>query len=79
VLGFTPTLGQSGVATLWVQLPPFSCAYDVALGGLLVNVYHFTKVQDDTNQLEEVCIKVFVLRQNPKIPSIFWIWKSADF
>jgi NAD(P)H-quinone oxidoreductase subunit J len=57
----------------------FQCAYDVTLGGFLASVYHFTKVQDDIDQLEEVCIKVFVLRQNPKILSIFWIWKSADF
>jgi len=42
-------------------------------------VYHFTKVQDNAYQLEEVYIKVFVSRQNPQIPSIFWIWKSANF
>ncbi len=42
-------------------------------------MYHFTKVQDDAYQPEEVYIKVFVSRQNPQIPSIFWIWKSADF
>ncbi|KAJ4736362.1 hypothetical protein LUZ62_010123 [Rhynchospora pubera] len=28
---------------------------------------------------EEVCIKVFVPRKNPRIPSVFWIWRSADF
>jgi len=55
------------------------CAYDVAPVGLLASVYHFTKVQNDANQPEEVCIKVFVSKQNPKILSIFWIWKSADF
>ncbi|KAH8970052.1 hypothetical protein BDL97_02G066800 [Sphagnum fallax] len=55
------------------------CAYDVTPVGLLASVYHFTKVQNDANQPEEVCIKVFVLKQNPKILSIFWIWKSADF
>jgi NAD(P)H-quinone oxidoreductase subunit J len=57
----------------------FQYAYDVAPGGLLASVYHFTKVQDDADQPEEVCIKVFVSRQNPQISSIFWIWKSADF
>ncbi|VAH90039.1 unnamed protein product [Triticum turgidum subsp. durum] len=28
---------------------------------------------------EEVCIKVFAQKDNPRIPSIFWIWRSADF
>ncbi len=41
-------------------------------------MYHFKKVQYDTDQLEEVCINVFVSRQNPQISSIFWIWKSVD-
>ncbi|KAL2905912.1 NAD(P)H-quinone oxidoreductase subunit J chloroplastic [Bienertia sinuspersici] len=31
------------------------------------------------DQPDEVCIKVFVPRGNPRIPSIFWVWKSADF
>ncbi|KAK9660535.1 hypothetical protein RND81_O211600 [Saponaria officinalis] len=26
-----------------------------------------------------VCIKVFAPRTNPRIPSVFWVWKSADF
>lgn len=55
------------------------CAYDVAPGGLLASVYHFTKIEDNVDQPEEICIKIFVSRQNPKIPSVFWIWKSADF
>uniref|UniRef100_A0ACD6ATS6 Uncharacterized protein n=1 Tax=Avena sativa TaxID=4498 RepID=A0ACD6ATS6_AVESA len=28
---------------------------------------------------EEVCIKVFAQKDNPRIPSVFWIWRSADF
>uniref|UniRef100_A0ACD6AIY5 Uncharacterized protein n=1 Tax=Avena sativa TaxID=4498 RepID=A0ACD6AIY5_AVESA len=28
---------------------------------------------------EEVCIKVFSRKDNPRIPSVFWIWRSADF
>lgn len=55
------------------------CAYDYEPGGLLASVYHFTKMNDNADQPEEICIKIFVLRKNPKIPSIFWIWKSADF
>ncbi|KAG6540668.1 hypothetical protein Mapa_018000 [Marchantia paleacea] len=55
------------------------CAYDVEPGGLLASVYHFTKITDNADQPEEICIKIFILRKNPKIPSIFWVWKSADF
>ena len=31
------------------------------------------------DQPEEVCIKVFASRRNPRIPSVFWVWKSVDF
>nr|YP_009862967.1 NADH dehydrogenase 30 kDa subunit [Anthoceros punctatus]YP_009863057.1 NADH dehydrogenase 30 kDa subunit [Anthoceros agrestis]QKD76423.1 NADH dehydrogenase 30 kDa subunit [Anthoceros punctatus]QKD76513.1 NADH dehydrogenase 30 kDa subunit [Anthoceros agrestis] len=55
------------------------CVYDVALGGLLASVYHPTKVQSNADQPEEVCIKIFVSRKNPKIPFVFWVWKGADF
>jgi NAD(P)H-quinone oxidoreductase subunit J len=55
------------------------CAYDVAPGGSLASVYHLTKIQDNADQPEEVCIKVFVPRKDPRIPSVFRIWKSADF
>nr|YP_010046948.1 NADH-plastoquinone oxidoreductase subunit J [Coptis omeiensis]YP_010415182.1 NADH-plastoquinone oxidoreductase subunit J [Coptis deltoidea]WCJ53609.1 NADH-plastoquinone oxidoreductase subunit J [Coptis huanjiangensis]QPJ79206.1 NADH-plastoquinone oxidoreductase subunit J [Coptis omeiensis]UHB40628.1 NADH dehydrogenase subunit J [Coptis omeiensis]URX56446.1 NADH-plastoquinone oxidoreductase subunit J [Coptis deltoidea]WCJ53354.1 NADH-plastoquinone oxidoreductase subunit J [Coptis deltoidea] len=55
------------------------CAYDVAPGGLLASVYHLTRIQYGVDQPEEVCIKVFAPRRNPRTPSVFWIWKSADF
>eukprot|EP01018_Ginkgo_biloba_P007653 Gb_17982 [translate_table: standard] len=55
------------------------CAYDVAPGGSLASVYHLTKIQDNADQPEEVCIKGFVPRKDPRIPSVFRIWKSADF
>ncbi|KAF8659637.1 hypothetical protein HU200_058394 [Digitaria exilis] len=33
-----------------------------------------------TDRREEVCcIKVFAQKDNPRIPSVFWIWRSADF
>nr|QYJ54856.1 NADH-plastoquinone oxidoreductase subunit J [Diplandrorchis sinica] len=28
---------------------------------------------------EEVCIKVFAPDSNSQTPSVFWIWRSADF
>jgi NAD(P)H-quinone oxidoreductase subunit J len=55
------------------------CGYDVAPGGPLASVYYLTKMQDYADQPEEVCIKLFVPRDNPRVPSAFWIWKSADF
>ena len=55
------------------------CAYDVAPGGLLASVYHLTRIAYGIDQPEEVCIKVFAPRWNPRIPSVFWVWKSADF
>nr|YP_010273685.1 NADH-plastoquinone oxidoreductase subunit J [Dinetus racemosus]UKO32093.1 NADH-plastoquinone oxidoreductase subunit J [Dinetus racemosus] len=62
------------------------CAYDVAPGGLLASVYHLTRIEYGVTRIEygayqpeEVCIKVFAARKNPRIPSVFWIWKSADF
>nr|YP_010461412.1 NADH-plastoquinone oxidoreductase subunit J [Allium xiangchengense]YP_010461500.1 NADH-plastoquinone oxidoreductase subunit J [Allium chienchuanense]YP_010461588.1 NADH-plastoquinone oxidoreductase subunit J [Allium omeiense]YP_010461676.1 NADH-plastoquinone oxidoreductase subunit J [Allium hookeri]UUF92665.1 NADH-plastoquinone oxidoreductase subunit J [Allium xiangchengense]UUF92841.1 NADH-plastoquinone oxidoreductase subunit J [Allium chienchuanense]UUF92929.1 NADH-plastoquinone oxidored len=55
------------------------CAYDVAPGGFLASVYHLTKIRYGIDKPEEVCIKVFAQRSNPRISSVFWIWRSADF
>nr|YP_009547560.1 NADH-plastoquinone oxidoreductase subunit J [Vaginularia trichoidea]AYW16077.1 NADH-plastoquinone oxidoreductase subunit J [Vaginularia trichoidea] len=55
------------------------CAYDSRPGGSLVSVYHLTQIQSQSDQPEEICTKVFVSRTNPQIPSVFWVWKSADF
>ncbi|KAL3613560.1 hypothetical protein CASFOL_042594 [Castilleja foliolosa] len=55
------------------------CSYDVAPGGLLASVYHLTRIEYGVDQPEEVCIKVFTSRRNPRIPSAFWVWKSVDF
>ncbi|KAG8491260.1 hypothetical protein CXB51_014437 [Gossypium anomalum] len=55
------------------------CAYDVAPGGLLASVYHLTRIEDGVDQPEEVCIKVFAPRSNPRILFVFWVWKSLNF
>ncbi|KAL2941160.1 NAD(P)H-quinone oxidoreductase subunit J chloroplastic, partial [Bienertia sinuspersici] len=47
------------------------CAYDVAPGRLLASVNHLTRIEYGMDQPKEVCIKVFVPRGNPRIPSIF--------
>nr|WCR30485.1 NADH-plastoquinone oxidoreductase subunit J [Selaginella remotifolia] len=54
-------------------------AYDVAPGGLLASVYYITGVRDDTDQLEELCVKVYTSKKDPATPSVYWIWKSSDF
>nr|YP_009425638.1 NADH-plastoquinone oxidoreductase subunit J [Christella appendiculata]YP_010312799.1 NADH-plastoquinone oxidoreductase subunit J [Christella dentata]YP_010627304.1 NADH-plastoquinone oxidoreductase subunit J [Christella acuminata]YP_010627373.1 NADH-plastoquinone oxidoreductase subunit J [Christella latipinna]YP_010627442.1 NADH-plastoquinone oxidoreductase subunit J [Christella parasitica]YP_010627511.1 NADH-plastoquinone oxidoreductase subunit J [Cyclosorus aridus]ASU94339.1 NADH-plastoq len=54
------------------------CAYDSAPGGSLVSVYHLTQMRDQPDQPEEVCTKISVPRENPRIPSVYWVWKSSD-
>ena len=54
-------------------------AYDMGPGKELVSFYHLIKVADDVEQPEEVRLKVFLPRDNPRVPSVYWIWKSADW
>ena len=39
----------------------------------------YTRIEYGIDQPEEVCIKVFAPRNKSRIPSVFWVWKSADF
>ena len=55
------------------------CAYDTGPGGDLVSLYHLTKVTDNADRPEEVRVKVFLPRNEPKVPSLYWIWKGADW
>lgn len=54
-------------------------AYDSGPGEELVSFYHLIKVSDDADRPEEVRVKVFLPRENPIVPSVYWIWKAADF
>jgi NAD(P)H-quinone oxidoreductase subunit J len=54
-------------------------AYDLGAGKELVSFYHLIKVADDVEQPEEVRLKVFLPRDNPQVPSVYWIWKAADW
>ena len=54
-------------------------AYDAGPGQPLVSFYHLLKVSDNADRPEEVRIKVYLPRENPTVPSVFWIWKSADW
>ena len=54
-------------------------AYDAGPGKPLVSFYHLLRVSDNADRPEEVRIKVYVPRDNPKIPSVYWIWKAADW
>ncbi|MEL6471736.1 MAG: NAD(P)H-quinone oxidoreductase subunit J [Cyanobacteria bacterium J06623_4] len=54
-------------------------AYDSGPGGELVSVYDLTKLSDDADAPAEVRIKCFLPRENPSVPSVYWIWKAADW
>jgi NAD(P)H-quinone oxidoreductase subunit J len=53
--------------------------YDLGPGQELVSFYHLVKVSDDAESTEEIRVKVFVPRDNPHVPSVYWIWKAADW
>ena len=53
--------------------------YDVGPGEDLVSFYHLIKVSDNADRPEEVRVKVFLPRDNPTVPSVYWIWKTADW
>ena len=55
------------------------CAYDQGPGEDLVSVYHLAKLTDNAVKPEEVRVKVFIPREDPRVPSVYWIWKAADF
>jgi NAD(P)H-quinone oxidoreductase subunit J len=53
--------------------------YDDGPGKDLVSTYHLVKVVDDCVAPEEVRLKVFLSREDPRVPSVYWIWKTADW
>lgn len=53
--------------------------YDTGPGQDLVSFYHLIKVSDYADRPEEVRIKVFLPREDPRVPSVYWIWKTADW
>ncbi|NJS11837.1 MAG: NAD(P)H-quinone oxidoreductase subunit J [Microcoleus sp. CSU_2_2] len=55
------------------------CAYDQGPGEDLVSVYHLVKLTDNASHPEEIRVKVFIPRDDPRVPSVYWIWKAADF
>ncbi len=54
-------------------------AYDVAPGSDLVSFYHLVKLTDNAEKPDEMRIKVYLPRADPKVPSVYWIWPSADW
>jgi len=53
--------------------------YDLGPGKELVSFYHLVKLGDDADRPEEVRLKVFLPREAPRVPSVYWIWKAADW
>jgi len=54
-------------------------AYDEGPGKPLVSFYHLIKVSDNADRPEEMRLKVFLPRENPTLPSVYWIWKAAEW
>jgi len=57
----------------------FQCGYDSGPGQDLVSVYHLIKLSDNADLPEEIRLKVFLPREDPRVPSVYWIWKTADW
>ncbi|UFP93078.1 NAD(P)H-quinone oxidoreductase subunit J [Gloeobacter morelensis] len=55
------------------------CGYDEGPGERLVSVYSLTHCYDDADRPPEVRLKVFLDRADPQVPSVYWIWKAADW
>jgi NAD(P)H-quinone oxidoreductase subunit J len=53
--------------------------YDAGPGDELVSFYHLVKLSDNADRPEEVRVKVFLPRENPVVPSVYWIWRAADW
>ena len=53
--------------------------YDAGPGQDLVSTYHLAKVSDGVVKPEEVRVKVFLPREDPRIESVYWLWKTADW
>lgn len=55
------------------------CGIDQGPGQELVSMYQLIKLADNSDRPEEVRVKVFLPRENPRVPSVYWIWKTADW
>lgn len=55
------------------------CGIDEGPGAELVSMYHLMRLSNDADCHQEVRIKVFLPRENPSVPSVYWIWKTADW
>ncbi|MBD2089942.1 NAD(P)H-quinone oxidoreductase subunit J [Microcoleus sp. FACHB-1515] len=74
LIPFSTALYANGFNYLAMQ-----CGYDSGPGGDLVSVYHLVKMTDNADNPDEVRLKVFLPRDNPTVPSVYWIWHSADW
>ena len=73
-ISFATALYEDGFNYLQCQ-----SGYDAGPGEDLVSMYHLIKVSDGGDRPEEVRVKVFLPREDPHLPSVYWIWKTADW
>ena len=52
---------------------------DLGPGQQLASMYHLIRLSDNADRPQEVRLKVFLPRENPRVPSVYWIWKAADW
>lgn len=53
--------------------------YDAGPGQDLVSIYHLIKLTDQADRPDEIRVKVFLPREDPRVPSVYWLWKTADW
>ncbi|NCJ07175.1 NAD(P)H-quinone oxidoreductase subunit J [Synechococcales cyanobacterium C] len=53
--------------------------YDDGPGKPLVSMYHLVKLTQDAEGAQEIRVKVFLPREDPRVASLYWIWKTADW
>ncbi|ERN40638.1 NADH:ubiquinone oxidoreductase 27 kD subunit [Rubidibacter lacunae KORDI 51-2] len=53
--------------------------FDLGPGKELVSFYHLIKLDDNADCPDEVRLKVYLPREDPRLPSVYDLWKAADW
>lgn len=55
------------------------CGFDDGPGAPLGSMYHLTQLRDSVDRPLAVRIKVFLPREDPRVPSVYWLYKTVDW